>query len=209
MSSRLTPPQPNPKHLPYPTAPAVRNHAMAATPFPPPGPHVLPPSSVLAESAIKLERPTHLQPAYGLRSPPLKLEPLDFSNSYRPVTSSQHPSPILPPPRRSSYQGAAPLGQLLHPAPSHRWDPTSPSSSYSPPGSERSSYGGASFRAAPPTSPTEYGSWRGTPSASNNYTPHPGSAGPYRYVSTAFDARPVASMHAPRAAEPAPKAPDM
>lgn len=182
---------------------------MAAAPFPPHGPHVLPPYSVLAGSAIKLDRPTHLQPVYGRRSPPVKLERLDLSNSYHPVTSSQQPSSLLPPPWRTNHQGAAPLGHLLHPAPSHRWDPISPATSYSPQGSERSSYGGALYSAAPRISPGEYGSYRGTPSTATNHPAAPEPAGPYWYASATSDTCQATSIHVPRAVEPTRKAPDM
>lgn len=209
MSSRSTPTQLNPNNIPYSSGPAARNHAMAAVPFPSPGPHVLPPYSVLAGSAIKHDRPTHLQPAYGRRSSPVKLERLDVSNSNRAVTSSQQVSSLPPPSRRTNHPGAAPLGQLLHPTPSHRWDSISPSTSYSSRGSERSSYGGALLGAAPRTSPTEYGSYRGVPSAAANYPAAPEPAGPYWYAAATSDTRPAASNRVPRAAEPPRKAPDM
>jgi hypothetical protein len=185
---------------------------MATAQYPSPGPHRLPPVSVLAESATRLAPLSHRQPAYGHRSPPMRLERLDVLNPYRPLTSSQHPSALHPPaPRRTSYPAAAPLGQLLHPVPLNLLDPTSPSSSYASQGSDRSSYGGTSARTAPLNSPTEYGFGRGTDSASTHYPAHPEPAGPYRYASsTAFQPRSTAPARVSgRRTEPAPKPQDM
>ncbi len=185
---------------------------MATAQYPSPGPHRLPPASVLAETATRLAPLNHLQPAFGHRSPPMRLERLDILNPYRPVTSSQHPPALRPPaPRRTSYQAAAPLGQLLHPVPLNPLDPSSPSSSYASQGSDRSSYGGTSARTAPLNSPTEYGFGRGTESASTNYPAHLEPARPYRYASaTAFQPRPTAPAHvSERHTEPAPKPQDM
>lgn len=210
MSSRSTPTQLSPNNIPYSSGPASRNHAMAAAPFPPLGPHVLPPYSVLAGSAIKHERPSHLQPAYGRRPSPVKLERLDVSNSSnRAVTASQPVSALPPPTRRTNHQGAAPLGQLLHPAPSHRWDSISPSTSYSSRGSERSSYGGAIFGATSRTSPTEYGNYHGALSAATNYPAPPEPTGSYWYASATSDTRPASSARVPRPAEPPRRTPDM
>lgn len=210
MSPRSTPTQLSPNNIPYSSGPAARNHAMAAAPFPSPGPHVLPPYSVLAGSAIKHDRPTHLQPAYGRRPSPVKLDRLDVSNSSnRAVTASQPVSSLPPPPRRTNHSGAAPLGQLLHPAPSHRWDSISPSTSYSSRGSERSSYGGALLGAASRTSPTEYSSYHGALAAATNYLAPSEPAGTYWHASATSDTRPTASIRVRRTAEPPRKAPDM
>lgn len=210
MSSRSTPAQLSPNNVPYSSGPAARNHAMAAVPFPSPGPHVLPPYSVLAGSAIKHERPTHLQPTYGRRPSPVKLERLDVSNSAnRAVTALQAVSSLPPPPRRTTHQGAAPLGQLLHPAPSHRWDSVSPSTSYSSRGSERSSYGAALLGVTSRTSPTEYSSYHGAPSAATNYLAPSEATGAYWYASATSDTRPASSSRVPRTTEAPRKAPDM
>jgi hypothetical protein len=210
MSSRLTPIQPNPKYTPDPTGSAALNHAMAAVSFPRTGPHVLPPSSVLAESPARLAPPAHLQPTYVPRSPLMKLEPSGFSNHSRPFGSPPHALSFLPPPPpRLNSHGAAPLGQLLHPVSYTPSDPSSPASSYAPYGSDRSSNGGASFRSAPLRSPTEYGSYRGTQLSTPNWVKQAEPAGSDPYASAASYTRPAASMQVSSTSEPRPKLPDM
>ena len=100
----------------YPTSGAP-GHAMAATQIPPVGPHILPPPSMLART-----QPWHSshqsQPLFtpdpALTRTQIHGYPVQNYPTHPPLQSYHQPSPQLP---RPTPLPAAPLEQLLHPAP--------------------------------------------------------------------------------------------
>lgn len=100
----------------YPTS-AAPGHAMAATQAPPVGPHILPPPSTLARP--EPWHPFHLsQPLFtpdpALTRPQFHGYPVQNYPANAPPQSYHQPPTPLP---RPTQQAAAPLSQLLHPAP--------------------------------------------------------------------------------------------